>query len=310
MRLDSAFGSPSRSVPLSCSSCIGPGPIGEGGVLQDGGVTADSCYDARGSVGSVYSTSMFNLSTGYVIQDHVQDGFKDMYITVCNGACTADSSGVINNIRGSPAKILSSSAQHDGIRGVNVTLETQISDVAYGDGYIINNAHKVKLAGATSTQSIKASPSEAKDFYGFKHGMHIMFRGSSRCAGRAARILDYDQTTLCATIGSNEEVGDYLIDSNNAVAATDQHPSNGMCKGSNCQGPAVGGIRGAGSGHVSSIKILGGTTANCGVGMTITAKNNANGFKAVIESVNAGGAITGIRILSSGRGFTAAPEVR
>jgi len=231
-----------------------------------------------------------------------------MYITVCNGACTADSStGVINNMRGSPAKILSSSAQHDGIKGVNVTLETQIPDVAYGDGYIINNAHKVKLAGATSAQSIESSPSDAKDFYGFKHGMHIMFRGSSRCAGRAARILDYDNTTRCATIGSNEEVGDYFI--NSAVASTDQHPSNGMCKGSNCQGPSVGGIRGAGSGHVSSIKILGGATSGCAVGTTITAKNDANGFKAVIESVSSS-AITSIRILSSGRGFTAAPELK
>lgn len=242
MRLDSAVGSPSRSVPLSCSSCVGPGPIGEGGVLQDGGVSADSCYDARGTVGSVYSTSMFNLSTGVVIQDHVADGFKHMYITVCNGACTASSSGIINNIRGSPAKILSSSAQHDGIQGVNVTLETQIPGVSYGDGYIINNAHKVKLADTTNTESIGASDSD--DFYTYEHGMHIMFRGSSRCAGRAARILAYDKTNKCATIGSNDEVGDYKLAT--AVSAADQHPSNGMCKGGNCDGPSVGGIRGAG----------------------------------------------------------------
>jgi len=134
MRLDKDWKSASRTVPLSCSSCIGPGPIGEGGLLQDGGVTEDECYDARGLVGSVYSESMFNLSTGAAIQDHVLNGFQDMYITVCSGACAEDSStGIVNNKRGT-AKILASSARHDGLMGVNVTLKTKITGVAFGDG--------------------------------------------------------------------------------------------------------------------------------------------------------------------------------
>ena len=37
MRLDNSLTSPSRSVPVSCSSCISPGPVGEGGVLNDWG---------------------------------------------------------------------------------------------------------------------------------------------------------------------------------------------------------------------------------------------------------------------------------
>jgi len=271
---------------------------------------ADSCFDARGIVGSVYSTNMFNLSTGQVIQDVAADGFKDMYITVCSGACTADSStGGITNRRGAPAQILASTAKHYGLLGVNVTLEIQIAGVSHGDGYIINNAHKVKLAKTTSSSSIKASADA--DFYTYTHGMHIMFRGSSRCAGRAARILAYDTTNMCATLGSNDEVGDYLLSS--AVAAADQHPSNGMCKGSNpnnCDGPSVGGIRGAGAGHISSVKILAGTTAGCAVGMTIEAVGGGgSGFKAKVAAV-AGGAITQIQILSSGSAYSSAPTLK
>ena len=43
---------------------------------------------------------------------------------------------------------------------MNVTLEREIEGVAYGDGYIINNAHKVKLAKITNGDSIAASLDE------------------------------------------------------------------------------------------------------------------------------------------------------
>ena len=188
----------------------------------------------RGLVGAVYSESMFNLSTGVVIADHVTNSFKDMYITVCSGACVDGETGIITNKRGS-AKILTSSAG-----GSPLTLEIKITGVMVGDGYIINNAHKVKLAKTTDGDSIASS--QDATFYTYQHGMHIMFRSTSRCSGRAARILSYTPSTRCATIGSNLEVGDYRTAT--AVAAANSHPSNGMCTGANCDGPDVGGIRG------------------------------------------------------------------
>ena len=188
----------------------------------------------RGLVGTVYSESMFNLSTGVVIADHMTNSFKDMYITVCSGACVDGETGIITNKRGS-AKILTSIAG-----GSPLTLEMKITGVMVGDGYIINNAHKVKLAKNTDGDSIASS--QDATFYTYQHGMHIMFRGTSRCSGRAARILAYTPSTRCATIGSNLEVGDYRTAT--AVATADSHPSNGMCTGANCDGPDVGGIRG------------------------------------------------------------------
>ena len=124
------------------------------------GLWADSCFDARGFVGSVYSTSMFNLSTGGdVLQDVPADGFKDMYITVCNGACTADAAtGVITNRRGSPARILSSSAKNDGLAGVNVTLETQVLLVALWRG-VVRYLSRDRAAAATSCTGQPPPPS-------------------------------------------------------------------------------------------------------------------------------------------------------
>ena len=189
----------------------------------------------RGLVGGVYSESMFNLSTGVVTADHVTNSFKDTYITVCRGPCVdGGTSGIITNKRGS-AKILTSSAG-----GSPLNLEIKITGVTEGDGYVINHAHKVKLAKTTDGDSIASS--QDATFYTYKHGMHIMFRGTGRCSGRAARILSYNPATRCATIGSNLEVGDYRTET--AVTTADSHPSNGMCTGANCEGPDVGGIRG------------------------------------------------------------------
>lgn len=67
-----------------------------------------------------------------------------------------------------------------------------------------------------------------------------------------------------------------------------------------------------GSGHVSSIKLLV-ATAGCSVGVTLEAvaqgDGAGSGFKAVVDEVS-GGAISKIRILSSGSGYTTAPKVR
>ena len=93
------------------------------------------------------------------------------------------------------------------------------------------------------------------------------------------------------------------------MAAADKHASNGMCTGTNCDGPDVGGIRGAGNGHISSIKLKAGTMAGCAVGDIITAREDngvGEGFSARVETVSSG-AITKVRILSSGRGYSSVP---
>jgi hypothetical protein len=168
---------------------------------------------------------------------------------------------------------------------------------------------QVKLGKTTTMTSIKASTNA--DFYTYTHGMHILFRGNSRCAGRAARIIAYDKDNACATIGSNDEVGDY--DGAKDVA-TDVHPVTGACKGATCQGPATGGIRGAAVNHVSSVKILepaaaAAATASCTTAMTLTAADGGGtGFLAKISAVS-GGKIEGIEIINPGSGYTADPKL-
>lgn len=117
--------------------------------------------------------------------------------------------------------------------------------------------------------------------------------------------MSYDAASKCAILGSENEVGDYLASS--VVAAADL-AADGACQGSNCDGPQdVGGIGGAAAGHVSSVKILGGTTVGCTTGMPLSATGGAgSGFEATITA-SAGGAIVSIAISSHGSGYTSVP---
>ncbi|EKX38196.1 hypothetical protein GUITHDRAFT_115740 [Guillardia theta CCMP2712] len=108
-----------------------------------------------------------------------------------------------------------------------LTMETAITGVASGDAVIIANAHKVKLAGATNIYGIKAADED--DYYSYKRGMNIFFP-TGRCEGKAARILSYNATSRCATIGGDLEVGDYDLQS--VATLKDQW---GFCSGTNCQ---------------------------------------------------------------------------
>ena len=233
-------------------------------------------------------------------------------ITSAGSGYNEDAKPTITCPGGGSAGVLSMTLDMD------VTFDPPIDGVAANDRYIINNAHKVKLAKTTDLNSIAASADA--EFYTFDHGMHIMFRGDSRCPGRAARILHYDTGNKCATIGSDLEVGDYnVLKGSPAAADVSVH---GNCKGAQCDLPWSGsgntypggaddpsGLRGASSGHISSVKILGGTTASCTTKMFITASDGGgSGFKARIASVD-NGKITGIQILNAGTGYTSVPKL-
>eukprot|EP00961_Rhodomonas_salina_P105484 1420226-Rhodomonas_salina.1 len=109
---------------------------------------------------------------------------------------------------------------------VNVSLAAALSGVSVGDGFVLNNAHMVKLPPATTTTSIAGHAND--DFYSFR-GHSIYFRGTSRCAGRVARVVSYDAASKCAILGSENEVGDYLASS--VVAAADLAGEPGSGKG-------------------------------------------------------------------------------
>jgi len=290
-RLDAEIVSATRSVPLSCSNCAGTGPIGEAGQIADGGVTEDYCYEAQGTIDFVQSTKIFNISTTKSLRDNC---FKNLYIRICQAGCQADpDTGVISNLRGT-SKIVSNSMSM-------LTLETAISDIASGDAVIIANAHKVKLAGVTNMYGIKAADED--DYYSYKRAMNIFFQ-DGRCEGKAARILSYNATSRCATIGGDLEVGDFDLQS--VATLKDQW---GFCSGTGCQGPNVGGIGGAGEGHISSIKIRSKATSGCTAGMSITASSSTGSdFYAEIDAA-ANGQIESIQIISHGNGYVTAPSL-
>ena len=96
-------------------------------------------------------------------------------------------------------------------------------------------------------------------------------------------------------------MGDYDLQS--VATLKDQW---GFCSGTNCQGPSVGGIGGAGDVHISSVKILIKTTSGCTTGMQITASSSTGtGFYAVITATS--GQIDSIQVISHGYGYTTAP---
>ena len=92
LRLDAGFASPTRSVPLSCANCAGPGPVGEGGTTYDSHlVYAAATYN--GSVPNVTAllpkVFAVNLSASATAA-----GLLGLLVTVCVGPCSASPAAV------------------------------------------------------------------------------------------------------------------------------------------------------------------------------------------------------------------------
>jgi hypothetical protein len=82
LRLDEGFASPTRSVPLSCTNCAGPGPVGEAGTTYDSHlVLAAAIY--TGPVTVVTSATVFTINPGAAAA-----GLVGKLVTVCIGLCS------------------------------------------------------------------------------------------------------------------------------------------------------------------------------------------------------------------------------
>ena len=128
-RFDDGFASPTRSVPLSCSNCAGPGPVGEAGTTYDSHLilAASTGTVNTGTVTFATSATAFTISAA----TSTPATLVGSLITVCVGLCsvaspTARGTAVITAASGASSTIAITPS------GVGVV------GVAVGDGYFIS----------------------------------------------------------------------------------------------------------------------------------------------------------------------------
>mmetsp|Transcript_88914 Transcript_88914/g.236969 ORF Transcript_88914/g.236969 Transcript_88914/m.236969 type:complete len:1183 (+) Transcript_88914:27-3575(+) len=248
------------------------------------------CGEDVGVLSVVSSASQVTLA-GLELRSPGTDAYAGMLLGVCVGVCQRAADGTISNPRG----LVSISSSTNQV----VNLATSITGVAVGDAFVLYNGHKVRLQQTTTSQGIAGST--LSSYYSFA-GHSLYYRPGGTCGKRGTRIVGYSTGLKCATLGSVFEVGDFMV--NSSTVASADLAANGACRGALCEGPDVGGIGGAASGHVSSVRMLSGALSGCSVGVTLSASGDTN-FQAVVTSVSSSGSITGLKILNHGKGFKA-----
>jgi hypothetical protein len=177
VRLDDGFGSPTRSVPLSCNNCAGGGPVGEGGKTYDSHLALGDAY-ASGLLGTVASTTAFQIISGSAVSADLVGAL----ITVCNGACIAGATTARRM-----ATILTASAATP----FDITVSPAITGVtATTDGYFVVKNDKCAedwglVSAAASSTSVTLSGVSTITGSGALVGMLL-----SVCSGICARLTD------------------------------------------------------------------------------------------------------------------------
>jgi hypothetical protein len=210
LRLDEGFASPTRSVPLSCTNCAGPGPVGEAGTTYDSHlVLAAAIY--TGSVTLVTSTTVFTIDLGAAAA-----GLVGKLVTVCIGLCSI----ALPQARGT-AVITAASGTNSSVA---VTVSgIGIAGMAITDGfYISSNDYCAEDWGAitavTSTTVVTLAATQVVGNNAMAGALIAV------CAGLCKRASDPSSRI------SNLR-GSAIVSSNTGLAATLATPISGTSVG-------------------------------------------------------------------------------